>query len=257
MLADILDDELISTLNTNELFILQYLYAHSGAIEGLTIRQLAKQLSCSTTTILRFCQKINLSGYNELKYHIKNYTTQTDSSILSYKNQLTEQEFIQDIENTLLLLKEYDVNRVIAKLKSSQNIHLFSGAGITGRVLEYLEKMMFSYGIQNVYRYESSTLAFHVAEKMTDQDVLFVISSSGKYAPVLKLANLAKTQQATVIAITPFSDNVLASIADVSFRFFGHEQKNKDTEFTSRLPLFYIIDTIFETYRLTKEGREY
>jgi len=258
MLADILDDDLITTLNTNELFILQYIYAHSEEISNLTIRQLATRLSCSTTTILRFCQKVNLSGYNELKYHIKNHTTNSlnTSHTLTDKKQLIEQEFIQDIENTLLLLKEQDVDKTIAKIKNVKNIHLFSGAGITGRVLEYLEKMMFSYGIQNVYRYESSSLAFHVAEKMTEQDLLFVISSSGKYAPALKLANLAKTHQATVIAITPISNNTLPSIADISLRFFGREQKNKDTEFSSRLPIFYIIETIFETYRLTKESEE-
>lgn len=132
MLADILDDELITTLNTNELFILQYIYAHSAEIKNLTIRQLANQLSCSTTTILRFCQKINLTGYNELKYHIKNHTDKptNHSRSLPDEAQLVKQKFVQDIENTLLLLKEYDIEKMMTILKIAKNIHLYSGAGI-------------------------------------------------------------------------------------------------------------------------------
>lgn len=246
MLADILDDTLITSLNNNELKILQYIYAHSQEIQHSTIRQLAGKLNCSTTTILRFCQKINLSGYSELKYQLKKQGNETASDT-------NEVHWIQDIENTLLLLRQEDVDQVITLLESNRNIHLFGGAGITARVIDYLEKLCFSYGRQNVYRYDASALAFHVAEQMTEQDILFLISSSGKYVPTIKLANLAKTRQATVIAISPFSDNLLAAAADINFRFFSHERKNKNTEYTSRLPIYYMIETIFSIYHQFKE----
>lgn len=247
MLADILDDTTINSLNSNELKILQYIYANSEKIQYLTIRQLAQRLNCSTTTILRFCQKINLSGYNELKYYLKNQQQKYKTT-----QNFRKDDWIQDVENTLMLLRQDTVKRVVYELNSKKTIHLFGGAGITTRVVDYLEKLCFSYGLQNVYRYEASALAFHVAEKMTKQDVLFLISSSGKYAPTIKLANLAKMHEATVIAISPFSDNLLAATADVNFRFFSHERQNKNTEYTSRLPIYYIIETIFMNYQQAK-----
>lgn len=254
MLADILDNEMMTSLNPNEQTILHYIYTHPTEVEGATIRELSDQLTVSTTTILRFCKKIGLVGYSELKYIIKQsnasipqdiYKQTTDAAFL--------QEMSQDIENTLLLMKEQTVHQMIDLLNSSKHIHLYSGGGISGRVLDYWEKMLFSYGRQNVYRYEASRLAFHIADTLTDQDVLFVISCSGTYEPTIRMANLAKMRGATVVAITPYTDNVLATTADLNFRFFGHPRQNKNTEFTSRLPIFFVIDTIFKAYLVSLE----
>lgn len=255
MLADILDNQTMTSLNPNEQLILQYIYTHPQVVEAATIRELAEQLAFSTTTILRFCKKIGLSGYSELKYLMK----QANSSILQPPPEQKQdaallQELSQDIENTLLLMKEQGVYQMIELLNSTKHIHLYSGGGISARVLDYWEKMLFSYGRQNVYRYEASRLAFHIAETLTDQDVLFVISCSGTYEPTIRMANLAKMRGATVAAITPYTDNVLATIADLNFRFFGRPRQNKNTEFTSRLPIFFVIDTIFKAYLASKEG---
>ncbi|MBM6615284.1 MurR/RpiR family transcriptional regulator [Desemzia sp. RIT804] len=252
MLADILDNNIITRLNSNELTILNYIYAHPKEVETATIRQLAEKLSCSTTTILRFCRKINLTGYSELKYLIKQ-SNQSSSNSLIKPDLKTSETLSQDIENTLLLLKEDSINQLITEIDSNKSIHLYSGGGISGRVLDYLEKMFFSFSRQNVYHYEASTLAFHIAETLTENDILIVISSSGTYEPTIKMANIAKTHGAKVVAITPYTENFLAMIADINFRFFGHTRKNKNTEYNSRLPIFYIIDAIFKAYLASKE----
>lgn len=254
MLADILDNEMMTSLNPNEQTILHYIYTHPTEVEGATIRELADQLTVSTTTILRFCKKIGLVGYSELKYIIKQSNASIPQDIYKQTSDAAFlQEMSQDIENTLLLMKEQTVHQMIDLLNSSKHIHLYSGGGISGRVLDYWEKMLFSYGRQNVYRYEASRLAFHIADTLTDQDVLFVISCSGTYEPTIRMANLAKMRGATVVAITPYTDNVLATTADLNFRFFGHPRQNKNTEFTSRLPIFFVIDTIFKAYLVSLE----
>lgn len=255
MLADILDNEMMTSLNPNEQTILHYIYTHPTEVEGATIRELADQLTVSTTTILRFCKKIGLVGYSELKYIIKQSNASIPQDIYKQTSDAAFlQEMSQDIENTLLLMKEQTVHQMIDLLNSSKHIHLYSGGGISGRVLDYWEKMLFSYGRQNVYRYEASRLAFHIADTLTDQDVLFVISCSGTYEPTIRMANLAKMRGAIVVAITPYTDNVLATTADLNFRFFGHPRQNKNTEFTSRLPIFFVIDTIFKAYLVSLEG---
>ncbi|MGG5318835.1 MurR/RpiR family transcriptional regulator [Enterococcus sp. AZ072] len=254
MLTDLLDNRIMTSLNPNEQAIFQYIYTHPQIVETATIRELANQLTVSTTTILRFCKKIGLSGYSELKYLTKQANSSIPQPILKQKSDAALlQEMAQDIENTLLLMKEQDVHQMIELLNSSKHIHLYSGGGISARVLDYWEKMLFSYGRQNVYRYEASRLAFHIAETLTDQDVLFVISCSGTYEPTIRMANLAKMRGATVAAITPYTDNVLAKTADLNFRFFGRSRQNKNTEFTSRLPIFFVIDTIFKAYYTSSE----
>lgn len=255
MIGKILDNQLISQLNHNELQILEFIYNYPQKIEKMTIREFAKEVSCSTSTILRFCQKINLSGYSELKYLIKQDNDLKTNTFqpLKIENNLFD-DLTQDIENTLLLLKEINVNQCIQEIKSNKSIHLFSGGGITGCALDYLEKLLFSFGRQKVYRYEASALAFHMADSFSQKDVLFVLSVSGTYEPTVQMAHLAKMNHATVIAISPYTKNRLASIADINFRFFGNQRKNKNTEYSSRLPIYFIINAIFTAYLEYERG---
>lgn len=255
MLAEVLDNHLITNLNPNELKILQYIYDHPHKIEVMTIREFAKEVSYSTSTILRFCRKINLSGYSELKYLIRqNHDLSTVSNQLVPAESELINELAQDVENTLLLIRENSLNQVIQEFNSSKSIHLFSGGGLTACVLDYLEKMLFSFGRQKVYRYDASTLAFHITESFNEDDILFVLSASGAYEPTLQMAHLAKMNHATVIAISPYTKNQLATIADINFRFLGSQRKNQNTEYSSRLPMYYIIQAIFTAYLKSEQG---
>lgn len=256
MLAEILNNQVISSLNQNEQAILQYIYTHANDIKGMSIQDLSRELSVSTATIIRFSHKIGMSGFSELKFVLNEEANRKaivyNSEELEYE---IKQDILKDVESTLLLMKDQEMKEVIDELNSDKSIHLFSGGGISGRVLDYLEKMLLSYGRQNVYRYEASRLAFHIAETLTERDVLFVISASGSYEPTIKMASIAKIHKAKTIAISPFSDNLLANIVDISFRFFGRTHINGNTEYSSRLPIFFLIDTMFKVYADSKKER--
>uniref|UniRef100_UPI000B027D66 hypothetical protein n=1 Tax=Clostridium sp. NkU-1 TaxID=1095009 RepID=UPI000B027D66 len=51
-----------------------------------------------------------------------------------------------------------------------------------------------------------------------------------------------------ILSITPYTNNEVASLATVNFRFFTNQRENRGAEFTSRLPVFYMIDVIIRCY---------
>lgn len=55
------------------------------------------------------------------------------------------------------------------------------------------------------------------------------------------------------LIISPYTKNAIADLANINFRFFVNHRENIDTEYTSRLAIFYIIDVIFKTYLVRKE----
>lgn len=252
MLIDYLNNEILTSLTKTEQNILQYVYKNAEQVQNFTIRELGRALNVSTTTVLRFCKKLQLSGYSELKYLLKDFSPLVSSEIK--KEPDTLQEITSLIENTLLLLREEDLEQVIDILESKKDLHLFCGGGISGTVLDYLEDLLFSIGRQGVYRYESARLAFHIAESFTEKDVLFVISTSGFYEQTLKMVNLATIKNIDTVAITPYTDNPIANLATINFRFFSKSHTNSTSEYHSRLPIFYIIDMIFKGYLLKKEA---
>jgi len=65
------NNQLISTLNNFEFKVYNYVMKHHQTVVYMTIRELAEASDVSTATILRFCKKMNCSGYAEFKAYLK------------------------------------------------------------------------------------------------------------------------------------------------------------------------------------------
>ncbi|MCB5484712.1 MurR/RpiR family transcriptional regulator, partial [Blautia faecis] len=69
--------------------------------------------------------------------------------------------------------------------------------GISRIPVDYLEKLLFSIGRQNVYKYKSSRLAAHIASNANEDDILIAISTSGNYPTTVKIVKLFNLNHAT------------------------------------------------------------
>ena len=67
-----LNNSVIQRLSANELAILEYIYEHHEDVVHMSIRELSQAVSYSSATILRFCKKLGLSGFSELKFALRN-----------------------------------------------------------------------------------------------------------------------------------------------------------------------------------------
>ena len=59
--------EVIQSLNNLELSLYEYIMKNSKKVIYMRIRELAEEAHVSTTTILRFCKKLNCEGFSEFK----------------------------------------------------------------------------------------------------------------------------------------------------------------------------------------------
>ena len=67
--------EEIQKYNETDIRIYKYIVSDIDKIQYMTIRELAKELQVSTSTILRFCNKNNFDGYSEFKEALKKEIT--------------------------------------------------------------------------------------------------------------------------------------------------------------------------------------
>ncbi len=65
--------EEIKSFNELELSIYNYVITNLQAVQYMKIRELAENTHVSTTSILRFCKKLNCDGYSEFRVYIKEY----------------------------------------------------------------------------------------------------------------------------------------------------------------------------------------
>ena len=74
----------IQSLNELELSLYSYIIKNSEKVIYMRIRELANEAHVSTTTISRFCKKLNCDGFSEFKVKLKLYIENGKS------NQLTD-----------------------------------------------------------------------------------------------------------------------------------------------------------------------
>lgn len=252
-----LDDTVIKSLSSGELSILRYVYENMDDVLHMSIQELSKQVSYSTATILRFCKKLGFYGYAEFKYALRSEMQKPQTVVTKPQEVLTNKIIVDnlytDIEGTSKLISNEQLERFFHYLDSDDPIYLWAPGGLTSILINYLEKLLFAIGRQNVYKIESSKMGEHIVRGLSKHHILFVISTTGDFAPTLRMAKLAKMNDIPIISITPYTNNAIANIATLNFRFFTNQRENKGAEYTSRLPVFYVMDIMINSYLHYKE----
>ncbi len=257
-----LNDAAIKSLSPNELNVLKYVYGHSEEVLNMSIHELSRNVAYSSSTILRLCKKLGFSGFAEMKYTLRaemNRKPPNEPVRTDYNVERIFDNLYTDIEGTASLIQPEQLIKTFKYFDSSRSIFLWAPSGITAIVAEYFEKLLLSIGRQNVYIMESMRMTEHVFRTRGSNAVLILISASGDFAPTIKIGKIACMNNIPVISITPYSNNKIADLASVSFRFFVRQRENKGAEFTSRLPAIYIINMIMQCYlkyRQFQEGNE-
>lgn len=98
--------EQIKTLNNLELEIYEYVIKNPNKVKYMRIRELALEVHASTSTILRFCQKMGCDGYSEFKLKMKEYSSNLAQSritddvteVIDFLKKTSTDEFEQRLE---------------------------------------------------------------------------------------------------------------------------------------------------------------
>ncbi len=248
-----LDDSIINTLSNNELNILKYVYEHGDTIVNMNIRDFSAQVSYSSATVLRFCRKLGYSGFAEFKYQLRRQNTIHELPSSPEKKPDFDIQRLMDsmcfnIEGTASLISEEQLSRTFHYLDNSCPIYLWAPGGLTSILSNYFEKLLLSIGRQNVYLLESSKMAGHILQTQKNECLLILISTTGNFEPTVRMGKMGSMNHIPILTISPYTSNALADLGTINFRFFTNQRENQGAEFTSRLPVFYVIHMIIRSY---------
>lgn len=257
-----LSDEVIKSLSKHELNILKYVYEHTEEILDDSIQEFSARVSYSSATVLRFCKKLGYSGFAEFKYALRAARRENVSAEeeAPRKSGVRSADMMIDllssnVQATAGLIKEEQLLQTFRLFDSDAPIYIWAPGGLTDTAGEYLEKLLFSVGRQGVYRIESARLFSHLMNTMPKESAVILISTSGTFGPSIRLGKLAQMNGIPVISITPYTSNEIADLSAVSFRFFTDQRENQGAEYTSRLPIFFVIHIIIQCYLKYREEK--
>lgn len=205
----------IQTLNESELRVYNYVAAHREESAHTSIRQLGQAVGVSTTTILRFCQKVGCQGYQELKYRLLRSLESSPSQSWN-----AAQNWRQAVHSLETLISDASTQAALDQaaflLSQAHSIH-FLGVGTSGNLAEYGARYFANLGMVSVAVldpfYPKPT--FDLSET-----VLVALSVSGETEQVLVQVDGYKSHHASIISITDTHECRLAHLADCSLAYY-------------------------------------
>ncbi|HNP63418.1 MAG TPA: SIS domain-containing protein [Woeseiaceae bacterium] len=243
--------QLLPQLSPSEGRVAQWVLNHPKEAAGATLAMLSRECKTSEPTVLRFCKRVGLGGFRELGIRL----TEALSNPLSYVHRDVGPDdsssdailkvmdaSIQSLIDMRAGLSSMPIDRSVAILKKARQIAL-GGLGASGHVAGDACHKFFRLGIPCSTLVDTPTI-LQFAAIAEANDVLVLLSHTGRWPEFATAARLATARGATVIAITN-PDSELAREASVLFPCPVIEDTSIYTPMSSRLAQLALLDALY------------
>jgi len=244
-IADTLPD-----LSPAERRVGRWVLEHPKEAANTTLARLATECETSEPTVVRFCRRVGLGGFRELAIRL----TEALSNPASYvyrdvsPDDSTSDAIIKVLDGSIQSLIEMrsqlssmPVDAAVNAMQGARQI-AFAGLGASGHVAHDACHKFFRLGIPCT-SLRDTTMILQFAAVAEPDDVLVLLSHTGRWENFARAARLTKSRGATVIALTnPDSD--VAQEADLLFPCRIIEDTSVYTPMNSRMAQLALLDAI-------------
>lgn len=242
----------------SELKIANYVNEFPQKVISMTIQELADVTYTSTSSVTRFCRKVDTEGFSELKLQLAkeiNNFNLTDKRIehdIPFQKEANQQEIahnilnlnIQAILDTFSVLDLNQLERVAQQIVEARGIY-FYGKGQSLILCEDFQYKLYRVGI-NAHLTPASD--YQIMQSMTQPEgsLAIMISYFGIGQTNQSVVKILKNKQIPYILITGPQDNPLCQYAEQVIHVPPQEElMKKMASFSSRAAIQLVIDLIF------------
>ncbi len=220
-------------------------------IGDYTLADYAKKAGCSDASVMRFCRRLGLDGFSELKYQLAKVKTAAYDNgmhkITKEDNAYAIMEKViwtneKTLKDTLTLYSE-DYEKALDAVLEAKQINFF-GVGDAWIVCESAQMKFQRIGVRST-AYSDVALSLASASLMSEDDLAIGISFSGETKLVIDALRIAKSNGAKTLAIVHFDKCELLKYADMKIFTATTDYTVGHDEIARRTAEFAIIDTLY------------
>ena len=223
---------------------------------GLSSSALADATGRSQSSVIKFAQKLGFSSYQDLKLAVSSNRAlerhagngpihgeieQGDSLSTLYDKLLASK--YRAISETLHANAESDMLHAVEAICTARKIYL-TGVGASSLVASDLAFKLLKIG-RTVLQNSDPYVQIANAAGMSPDDTMVAISHSGYSLDTLRIAELAKSRGARLVAMTGVRNNPLANIADILLYTVADEEQARSSAITARDAQLALTDLLF------------
>lgn len=232
--------------------VADYVLENAESVIYLSITELAEKCDTGETTIVRFCRRIGLSGFQEFKLNLAKEIAEPETSIhenISFNDPLDAlvqkitTENTLAISNTVKLLSMSELEKAVDAIVNARKIQ-FYGVGAFGYTALDAKYKFMRLGL-NVDANLDAHIQAISAVSLTDKDVAVGISFSGSTKDTVETCRLAKEAGAKVITITNYARSPITSVADIVLLTSAKETPLRSGALTSKIAQIHVLDILY------------
>jgi DNA-binding MurR/RpiR family transcriptional regulator len=234
--------------------VAEQVLADARAAAALTISELAVAAHTSETTVLRFCKRLGLPGYPQLRLALAEESAQPRVSAAKTSD-ISAKDTIDDIiakvsfvdasavEETAQQLDRQALTEAASAIAGAKRVDIY-GIGASAIVGIDLQQKLHRIGAM-AFAWNDPHIALTSATLLARKDVAIGISHSGTTKETIEALEAAGKRGATTIAITNFPVSRLAATADLVLTTAARETSLRSGATASRIAALTVVDCLY------------
>src|SRR5210317_183453 len=247
----------IPELSRSEKRVATWVIEHPKEATSATLAHIASECETSEPTVLRFCRRMGLSGFRELGIRLaeslsapggyvhRDVEPDDSTSDAAMKVMNASIQALIEMRSTLSAMPVDETARAMASARQIA----FAGLGASGHVARDACHKFFRLGIPCSSLLDTPMILQFAAIAEPD-DVLVLLSHTGRWQEFAQAADIARERGTTVIAITN-PESELSHCASILLPCRVIEDTNVFTPTSSRLGQLALLDALLVALALT------
>lgn len=240
----------------------------AAQVVELSSQQIADLAGASRATVVRSCQSLGFSGYQQLRVLIARDASISAADSQGSVSRAESGSAISTIRETFshvqsaarsmtALLSPKDVDQAVSLLARARRV-LVSGYGLSAPLALDAAARLTAVGCDAAFHFDA-TSAQIAARLAKAGDVILLISGSGANEQSLKVAEAGRRAGAKIVAVTSFTRTPLGTLADIELVVGMPEVTFADeVTQTSRIPQTILLEGLVSAVatELGEESRQ-
>ena len=229
-------------LTETEKSILDYFEKNLPLSVHTHLNDLSSALYTSNATIVRFCQKLGLNGYNEFKYQLRHELKQMKEPVFSPNDLISHSLAL--FRDNMDAVDADKLKRIADYLTGDNPVYIY-GSNLSSVPAKYLQVVL------NTLDHPSILIEWHrllagLIHEITSDSVLFMISAHGDSQRYLPIFECAKKRGITTILLTSEKNSPLLSLSTIWMCSNDQNEECHHVDINSRLGIITLIQLIIE-----------
>ncbi len=227
-------------LTETEKIILDFFYQKPENILHMSLNEICNTIYVSNASIIRFCQKLGYTGYNDLKFNIRKELNndEKNADILSIipRNAYILKDFVEQIDNKA-------IEKVSQLITDCESIYIY-GRDMSSIPANYLYSMLTTMDIPCIL-IDWLEFLLNLAPNFPKNSLLFLFTNHGYSKDYETILHQCRNRQINIIWISS-NEADQALIPLVTYYFFSNEPTLVNTRTNTKINSLLLVQLILD-----------